>query len=442
MYGLQGLDTSTYSYRLPLMNGLSVMMMRALLVAAMLCLLTTDAVAHKGSTAYVTIRVREATVDLTLRAKPHDLAPTLEVAAGVNPALVLYRTKRATVLKNVTAYLTLRSGGKHRCKLSSQRLDLKEARVAVLLTYRCPRRVELLELKYDLLFDAEPRHRAIVFAGEGGGASSKILTTMSRTFRMERAVSPWANASDFLVLGIEHIFTGYDHLAFLFGLLLVAGVVGREQGKRGIWPGLRYLLAIVTSFTIAHSITLVSAAMGWLSVPSRIVEPAIALSIAYVGLENLVVSVPRRRWLLTFAFGLVHGFGFAHMLTDIGLPRSGLVLSLAAFNLGVELGQLAVVALVFPLIYLLARERLTLLSGVAMAVLLAALLGLLALAGVQVAVQAPVYGVLLVLLMLGAARYGYRPVVLRCCSAIIALLGLFWLAERVLGVTLLGGHLG
>ena len=419
-------------------------MIRVLLATAVLCLLSPAALAHKGSTAYVTIRVQEATVELTLRATTHDLAPTLEVASGVNPALVLYRAKRATVLKNITAYLTLRSGGRHLCRLSSQQLSLDGGRkVSARLTYRCPRRVELLELKYDLLFDAEPRHRAIVTAGEGSAASSQILTAMFRTFRMAHRVSPWTNAADFLVLGVEHIFTGYDHLAFLLGLLLVAGVMGRKEGDDpGSWAGLRYLLVIVTSFTAAHSITLLSSALGWLSMPSLVVETAIALSIVYVGLENLLVDLPRRRWLLTFAFGLVHGFGFAHVLSDIGLPRSGLVLSLASFNLGVELGQLGVVALIFPLIHLLAQERLTVPAGLTMVALLAALLGLLALVGVQIAAQAPVHAALLVLCMLGVPRYGYRAVVLRGGSAIIALLGLFWLAERLLGVSLLGGHLG
>jgi hydrogenase/urease accessory protein HupE len=195
---------------------------------------------------------------------------------------------------------------------------------------------------------------------------------------------------DFLVLGLEHIITGYDHLAFLLGLLLVVGAVRQQRG--GLWPALRYLLAIVTSFTVAHSVTLVATALGWLSVPSKLVEPAIALSIVYVGVENLVVSVPRRRWLLTFAFGLVHGFGFAHMLRDIGLPHNGLVLSLAAFNLGVELGQVAVVA---------------------------------------------VCVLLLALAMTRIPQRWYRAVVVRGGSVAVALLGLLWLAERVFGVSLL-----
>lgn len=134
----------------------------------------------------------------------------------------------------------------------------------------------------------------------------------------------------FGVLGIEHIFTGYDHLAFLVGLLLLGG-------------GVRRLVLVVTSFTVAHSITLALAALGHLTLPSFIVEPAIAASIAYVGAENLLVREGRRRWLIAFLFGLIHGFGFAGILQEMGLPPGALAMSLVSFNLGVELGQVCIV---------------------------------------------------------------------------------------------------
>ena len=142
---------------------------------------------------------------------------------------------------------------------------------------------------------------------------------------------------------MEHIFTGYDHLAFLFGLLLVAT-------SRGLRGGARYILGIVTAFTVAHSFTLIAAGLGWVRLPSRFVESAIALSIAYVAVENLAVREPKHRWLLTFFFGLVHGFGFASVLAEIGLPPSGVIPSLVSFNVGVELGQLTVVCAVAPIL--------------------------------------------------------------------------------------------
>lgn len=148
----------------------------------------------------------------------------------------------------------------------------------------------------------------------------------------------------FLTLGVEHILTGYDHLLFLFALLVVS-------------PGLWSSIKIVTAFTVAHSITLGLATFHIVEVPSAIVEPLIAATIVYVGLENLVRrEAPRGRWLLTFVFGLVHGFGFAGVLSDLGVGSGelGTALPLFSFNLGVEFGQLAVAACLVPL---LARMR-------------------------------------------------------------------------------------
>lgn len=148
----------------------------------------------------------------------------------------------------------------------------------------------------------------------------------------------------FLHLGVLHILTGYDHLLFLLGLLIVC---------RGAGP----TLGIVTCFTLAHSVTLAIAALGVFSLPGHIVEPLIAASIIFVGIENLARrEAPTGRWAVAFAFGLLHGFGFAGALraTGLGAGEQGLILPLFAFNLGVELGQLALVAVALPL---LARLR-------------------------------------------------------------------------------------
>ena len=146
---------------------------------------------------------------------------------------------------------------------------------------------------------------------------------------------------EFLVLGVEHILTGYDHLLFLFALLII-GIGWREAAL------------IITSFTIAHSITLVLATYDVIRLSSDLVEPLIALSIAYVGIENILVKKARYRWALTFAFGLVHGLGFASILRDLGVGDGWSVL---LFNLGVELGQLGIAGLVLPVIWILLKPR-------------------------------------------------------------------------------------
>lgn len=147
--------------------------------------------------------------------------------------------------------------------------------------------------------------------------------------------------ADFLKLGVEHIVTGYDHLLFLFALLMMA-------------PGFRQAAAIVTSFTLAHSITLGLATLDVVTIPGRIVEPLIAASIVYVGLENLLKpGAMRGRWRLTFVFGLIHGFGFAGVLRELGVGSgpAGIALPLFSFNLGVEAGQIAIAALALPALF-------------------------------------------------------------------------------------------
>lgn len=188
---------------------------------------------------------------------------------------------------------------------------------------------------------------------EGGGLPvSRLLTPSDHQLAIELppgGAAPAAAAAapasvtftGYLRLGIEHILTGYDHLLFLLGLLAVCQRAGP-------------MLGIITCFTIAHSLTLAVAALGLFSLPGKIVEPLIAASIVYVGLENLARrGEPRGRWALTFVFGLIHGFGFAGVLREVGLGASGsgIALPLFSFNLGVELGQMAVAAVVLPLLW-------------------------------------------------------------------------------------------
>lgn len=150
----------------------------------------------------------------------------------------------------------------------------------------------------------------------------------------------------FLLLGIRHIWTGYDHLLFLLGLIVVC-------------RGFRSIVGIISCFTLAHSCTLALATLHWVILPSRWVEASIAASIAFVGFENLVRGGAESRWRngLTFALGLIHGFGFASALTELGVGRggTGVLLPLFSFNLGVEIGQLVVAAVAIPLLFRLQR---------------------------------------------------------------------------------------
>ena len=168
-------------------------------------------------------------------------------------------------------------------------------------------------------------HQAILDARTTEATFSGVEATRLQTF--------WR----FLRLGVEHIFTGYDHLAFLLCLLVATATLGS-------------LVKIITSFTIAHSITLALATFSVVVLPSRLTESLIAASIAYVAAENLLDFRAMKRYYITFLFGLIHGFGFSSVLREMDLPRSGLALSLFSFNLGVEIGQVTFVLLIFPLV--------------------------------------------------------------------------------------------
>lgn len=187
--------------------------------------------------------------------------------------------------------------------------------------------------------------------GNGGNLiGSRMLDSSANSYEpsaaaMAEAAERPQSFGEFFKLGVEHIATGFDHLAFLLALLL-AGSSLREAAK------------IITSFTVAHSITLGLATFDVVNLPSGIVEPIIAVSIVYVGLENLIRREVKKRWLLTFAFGLIHGFGFASVLRELGIAEQGsaAVVPLFSFNFGVELGQIAIAALILPLIWKL-REK-------------------------------------------------------------------------------------
>lgn len=212
------------------------------------------------------------------------------------------------------------------------------------LMYTFTRPPEKLVVTSTLDRITQPNHSHIVQLGAGEDAREAVLTAQNPTAILSVGEKSFlVTAAGFVKLGVQHIFTGYDHLAFLVGLLVVTTT-------------LRSLLKIVTAFTFAHSITLALATFDIVSVPARLIESLIALSIAYIALENFTGKALVHRWKITFLFGLVHGFGFSNVLKEMALTRRNLAISLFSFNGGVELGQLAFVALVFPLVCLAGRS--------------------------------------------------------------------------------------
>jgi HupE / UreJ protein len=254
----------------------------------------------------------------------------------------------ARVLALVTETASVRAGDAA-CVLSGSSILPRADAYAVKASWTCAGAGPRWTVKLGVLELLPSGQTHLARVNVGGEVVERIARSSTPSFEVDVNPSVWAAAKRFLRLGVEHIFTGYDHIAFLLALLLLGG---------------RFLdlVKIVTSFTIAHSVTLALAALNIINPPSRWVESLIAASIIAVAGENLwvlrgpaaagarVASALRHRWRLTFAFGLVHGFGFASALRELNLPRSALVAGLVSFNLGVEVGQVTIVALAFPVL--------------------------------------------------------------------------------------------
>jgi hypothetical protein len=245
----------------------------------------------------------------------------------------------------------------------------------------CPSVPEELQVTYRLFSDIDPQHKGLLRLQAGGETRTAIFSPAAaqQTFRLTRP-SRWRQFFDYVATGVDHIWSGYDHILFLLSLLLPAVVVHRGRSwepSEGFRPAFADVLKTVTAFTVAHSLTLSLATLQVVTLPARISESAIALSVVLAALNNLFPIVRGSRWIVAFCFGLVHGFGFASVLTDLGLPKGVLVVALVGFNLGVEVGQITIVAGFLPLAYLVRRtwlyRRVVLVGGSGAIAMVAAL---------------------------------------------------------------------
>ena len=220
-------------------------------------------------------------------------------------------------------------------------------------------------LAYDGVIEADASHEAVVVLTDAAGdiSTAGVLTATDETVTVGDTAATGAADSgvlDMIGYGLHHVLAGADHLLFLLTLLLVApvaAVAGRWVRRDGIRSTLRAVLAVVTAFTVGHSLTLLASALGWVSAPGAPVEVLIAVSVGVAAVHALRPLARRGEVLVAGGFGLVHGLAFAGILTDLGLAGATSVPALLAFNVGVELAQLLTVALVFPSLHLLSRTR-------------------------------------------------------------------------------------
>ena len=333
--------------------------------------------AHKPSDSYLTVRATQNQNDLTLRwdIALRDLDYVLTLDRDGNGELTWgeVRPREADITRLAISRLAFTASGQA-CPLESSApmmLDThSDGNYAVLsLTAKCPlldAEKTVLTARYSMLFDVDPSHRGLVqWIGPGQDPASAAQALVFGTESAEQTLTlqpagRWQTFRQYLVDGVWHIWIGYDHILFLLSLLLPAVLLRRNhqwEPAPTLSGSFKEVLKVVTAFTLAHSITLSLAAMGIISLPSRLVESVIAASVVLAALNNLRGTIEGKRWVMAFVFGLIHGFGFASVLADLGLPKEALALALVGFNAGVEVGQLSIVAVFLPVAFALRKTR-------------------------------------------------------------------------------------
>ncbi|MDX1587930.1 MAG: HupE/UreJ family protein [Oleiphilaceae bacterium] len=348
------------------------------------CLVSLPAQAHKPSDSYLQLTVDGASLegrwDLALR----DLHEMLDLDQDGDGRIRWQEVKasESRIFTRLRRSLQVTGDGAN-CSLSPHQMALSEHSdglyAAVSLQGECPAAPQSLEVSYDFLFEIDPSHRGLFYLEFGGVHSSIFSPDRNRVEVTGGVAGSGALFVRYLREGAWHIWAGLDHLLFLLCLLLPA-VLRREQGhwipapsgRRAFWD----ITKIITAFTLAHALSLTAASLDWLQLPSRWVEATVAGTIVFAAINNLTPLVRERLWMLGFGFGLIHGAGYASVLSGLGLPDSALVLALLGFNLGVEGGQILIAAAFMPLAFLARRQAWYRHGVVVPGSVLAALLGL------------------------------------------------------------------
>lgn len=329
-------------------------------------MVTNIAVAHQLSTSYIIGEIDEAgRINGEWQLSLADLELAIGLDLNSNGELTWAEVKsRQTEIATYSAENLVFSRNNLKCKLSFgavERLQdhANEAFAVTDFSGQCAI-AGTLQITYSAIFSLDSSHEVMLNISDGRNAHSVVLDESRQAIAIDLRNGSWlTTVKQFVYQGVIHIWIGIDHILFLFALLLPAVLQRKNKQWQAISSVNRILintLWIVSAFTLAHSLTLTATALGWFSPSSRWVELGIAISVLFAALNNIWPVVVRLAW-LTFAFGLLHGMGFAGVLGELGLPADQQLLSILAFNLGVEIGQLAILALLLPILILLRNSK-------------------------------------------------------------------------------------
>jgi len=344
---------------------------KKLFPALLLCLVANfgvslPAFSHAASTSFLILDLpaRDGPVAVRWDLSLHDIVWVVFIDADYDGNVTWKEIQDAkpALTNALLAQLSVQRGGAP-CTLGIQDFALavrsEQNFLSVAMQAACPK-AGLVSLGGSLFMSGDASQRVLLSAARGKAQLTGVLSAAEPLWTEPEQASAWTSLVRFIGEGIWHVLVGYDHIAFVLLLLLpsvVRPVDGKWHGATGFGQVTRDVVTIITAFTIAHSITLALAVTGTVKLPIRPIEVAIAASIAVAGAVNLVPRLSKLRLPLAFGFGFVHGFGFANALSEIDSQGSSLLPLLGGFNIGVELAQLGIVALVLPLIYSMRRTR-------------------------------------------------------------------------------------
>ncbi len=314
--------------------------------------------AHEISSGYLTIKQNsseELSGQLSLR--PYDFERLLNIDSNKNGELTWGEVKQhqTRIVVAVKEALTVLSGD-HVCSLSTSPLANTiiggQSLIAIPLSFKCDSNKEI-SINYQGFFELDESHKLLVSIDTRDITHSDVITASNRQITLDvQSTTTWHTFVTFVKEGVIHIWAGLDHILFLLATLLTVNLVRYNHkwiAEHKIIVVCKETLYLVTAFTVAHSITLTATALGWIQPNSRYVELGIAISVLLTALNNIWPIVYRIGW-ITFAFGLLHGMGFASVFADLNAKQDNLVLTVGAFNVGVEIGQLVIVLVVLPLL--------------------------------------------------------------------------------------------
>jgi hypothetical protein len=324
------------------------------------------AFAHATSTTYLLLQLPQGDGPVAVRwdLPVQDLAWSVFIDADYDGNVTWQEVQnaKAAISSAMLAQISVQRGSAP-CALSVRDFALASRNemnfVSVALAADCPQR-GLTTVGGLLFMSGDASQRVLLSAVRGKEQLTGVISAADPTWSEPVEASAWRSFARFIGEGVWHVLIGYDHIAFVLLLLLpsvMRPVDGKWQGAAGLRQVAREMFTIITAFTIAHSITLALAVTGAVKLPVKPIEVAIAASIAVAGVLNLLPRLAKLRLPLAFGFGFVHGFGFANALREIDAEGSALLPLLAGFNVGVELAQLGIVAVVLPLIYSMRTTR-------------------------------------------------------------------------------------